>query len=180
MKMLFRIFPLALVAIPVAAILVAGNLAAQPPNGSQLPPNENSYATCHGEADRWEGEALRLYVSREGLNEDIHCQTGVNCHDCHGGNPSTEEPDEAHAPGVGFRSLTEVKQSCTSCHLDRLVDLRKGVHAEEGETDERGRGTPLECHKCHREDPHQMFPVDDRRSAVFAENQVRTCGGDGT
>ena len=72
------------------------NLNAQPPEGSQLSVDENSCATCHGEADLWEGETLRLYVPHDSLANDVHWNNGVNCHDCHGGDPSSFDVPQAH------------------------------------------------------------------------------------
>ncbi len=163
-----------------------GNLAAQPPEGSQLSPDENSCATCHGEADLWEGETARLYVPKEQLAEDVHWQKGVNCHDCHGGNPHSFDVPEAHSTKVGdepsgmvpFRTpLSGVRKVCGHCHAEQRLALVKGVHAKAGARDERGRGLPLDCGKCHGEKAHGMLPVADSRSPVYLDHQVRTCGG---
>jgi hypothetical protein len=172
---------------------VGGQLTAQPPGGSQLPPDENHCATCHGEKALWEGETLRLYVPQKSLANDIHWQKGVNCHDCHGGDPSTFEPGEAHPtdiePGkskiIPFRKLAEVKKLCGVCHQDQLNELRMGdAHNTAGERNAQGRGTPLECMKCHgviedgkRVDKvHGMRSVRDEQSPVFLDHQINVCG----
>ena len=90
-----------------AMLGAAGNLAAQPPEGSKLPPDENNCATCHAEEGLWEGETLRLYVPQESLVHDVHWLNGVNCHDCHGGDPGTFEPGEAHAIDLGEDAVAE-------------------------------------------------------------------------
>jgi len=164
----------------------ARSLMAQPPEGSQLPPEENNCLACHGEAELWEGDTLRLYVSRESLAEDVHFLRGVNCHDCHGGDPASFDVPEAHATEVGedaqgvlpFRSpLDEVEKRCGHCHRDQAIELVKGMHAKAGEKDQRGAGTLMACGTCHGETVHGMLPVDDMRSPVFLDHQVETCGG---
>jgi hypothetical protein len=57
-----------------------------------------------------------------------------------------------------------------------MLELVKGVHAKAGEKDERGRGLPLDCSKCHGPNAHAIVPVKDRRSPVFLNNQISTCG----
>ena len=95
-----------------------------PPGGSQLAVADNTCATCHGEADLWEADTLRLFIAHEGLANDVHWQKGVNCHDCHGGDPTSFDVPIAHSVEVEagsnvvpFRSpLDTVWQSCGGCH----------------------------------------------------------------
>jgi cytochrome b subunit of formate dehydrogenase len=72
--------------------------------------------------------------------------------------------------------LDEMKNGCAVCHRDQRLELVKGVHAKAGEKDERGRGLPMDCGKCHGTNPHAIFAARDQRSPVFLNNQVRTCG----
>jgi cytochrome b subunit of formate dehydrogenase len=156
-----------------------------PIEGSQLELEANACAMCHGESDLWEGEQLRLHVSHEGLAVDVHWRHGVNCHDCHGGDPtsfdvpvahSTEETEDAEI--LPFRSpLVEVKKVCGHCHQEQSLQLRKGVHNHAGEKGENGSGTVLSCDQCHGEKTHGMLPVEDSRSPVFLDHQLLTCGG---
>ena len=163
-----------------------------PLKGSQLDPEDNNCAQCHGQADMWvsdpphKDDRPQLLVSPESLAEDVHFLNGVNCHDCHGGDPSSFDVPEAHstevdqaAAGVNpFHSpLSEVRKRCGDCHKDQQTNLRRGVHAKAGERDERDRGTPLGCMKCHGEKAHGLLPVKDQRSHVFLDQQVETCGG---
>lgn len=220
-------------------VTVCRDVAAQPPKGSQLSPDENACAMCHGEVDLWSDDKLHLFISTESLAEDVHLLKGVNCHDCHGGDPTVFDPGDLHAKEDGFRELTDIRktcahchsetltgvhatatetgetaatdqttpldcskchgekahsmlaatdsrspvfgenktQACIKCHKEQAVAVVKGVHAKAGEKDERGRGTPLDCGKCHGEKLHDMLPVRDAQSPVFLDNQVQTCGG---
>jgi len=179
---------------PLIIAAALQGLAAQPPAGSQLPPDENKCATCHGDKDLWEGDTLRLYISAESLAHDVHRRHGVNCHDCHGGDPGSLEPGGAHATDVGegqpklipFRSnLAEVKRVCGNCHQDQLSQLRMGdAHNKAGKRDQQGRGTPLACGACHGvlergelvDKTHGMRSVRDEQSPAFLDHQVRICG----
>jgi len=155
-----------------------GDLPAQPLDGSQLEMNENACAKCHGDAANWDPARQRLFVSEEDLAQDVHQRAGVNCHDCHGGDPANSDVPEAHAAWNGFRDLEDVETACGKCHHDPWVGVkRKGVHFKAGEKDDAtGRGTPLMCVECHGGKAHGMLPVDDSRSSVFLDNQVETCG----
>jgi cytochrome b subunit of formate dehydrogenase len=169
----------------LAIVAAATNLLAQPPAGSHLPPDQNHCATCHTDQDLWGGDTLRLYVPQKSLANDVHWKNGVNCHDCHGGDPSSFEPGDAHATDVGkgeskvaaFRTLDEVRKFCGHCHTSQELELRKGMHAKAGKGAEGGPGTLLACSKCHGEKVHGMLPVRDEHSPVFLENQVKVCGG---
>ena len=154
----------------------AGTLQAQPPAGSQLAAEENACAMCHGMADLWKKESLRLFKSAEKLADDIHWQKGVNCHDCHGGNPRTFKPSELHAREDGFRELAELRKVCANCHQKQVDGLAGSVHASLfGAGDDAGQAS-LSCASCHRDDPHQILSVHDRRSPVFLDAQVQVCG----
>ncbi len=148
-----------------------------PLKGSQVRPEQNQCLTCHGDPDLWDAANRRLYVPKEQLAEDVHFTRGVNCHDCHGGN--YQEPDlrMAHAVEDGFRQpLAEVRKACLHCHKEQTTQLNESVHGKAGEQrDEFGRGTPLECSKCHGPVSHHLIASRDPRSPLFPDNQVETC-----
>ncbi len=173
----------------VLGIILASSLAlpllAQPPRGSQLPPEENGCALCHGEPGLWKGDQQRLYVAHAALAEDVHRLHGVNCHDCHGGNPTTLDVDQAHrvdgdvgADLLPFRAAAEdAWATCGICHADEALKLRKSVHAHAQRDSQDAPGQPLSCRKCHGQHAHGLLPVKDARSPVYLNHQVRTCGG---
>ncbi len=152
------------------------------PKGSQLPLEKNMCATCHGESDIWAGENRRLYVAFETMAEDVHWSRGVNCHDCHGGDPTVLDQRAAHAKGADFRAQPEVpapgqvRNVCGQCHGEAWVELRKGMHAKAGPRDEHDRGSVMHCSTCHGDVAHQLLPTRDHRSPMFAEHQVQRCG----
>ena len=77
------------------------------------------------------GSNCGYYVTETDLAGDIHWQKGLRCPDCHGGNPDTEEVNEAHAAEDGFHSLrslpkdyseipepANVAEFCGNCHAN--------------------------------------------------------------
>ena len=102
-------------------------------------PRPNLCLDCHGNADVWEGDQLRLYVIEKNLAGDIHWQKGLRCADCHGGNPATDKVNEAHAEEDGFRSLrsapkdyakppepAKVVELCGNCHAN--IEFMRRYH----------------------------------------------------
>lgn len=146
------------------------------PSGSRLPAEENACAACHTERELWTADNRNRFIAAEKLAADVHARNGVNCHDCHGGDPASSRVNEAHARENGFRAKgTDVWNSCARCHQAAAKEMAGGVHAKAGPTDARGSG-PLGCAACHAGDPHQMASVHDAKSPVFVSNQVQTCG----
>ncbi len=160
-------------------------LHAQPPSGSQLSPEENGCSLCHGEAKLWKDSQQRLYVPHEAFAEDVHARNGVNCHDCHGGDPATLDITQAHCTKVlegskvlAFRTTPqETRTTCAVCHHAQDLQLRKSVHAHVERDDPDAPGRQLGCGKCHGMKSHGMLPVQDSRSPVFLNHQVQLCGG---
>lgn len=182
-------FLLGIALISAPHVVAAQEPSPPPPEGSQLPPDENMCAMCHNEADIWEGETAHLYIPRDQLDEDVHWKKGVNCHDCHGGNPQSPDINDAHAIENGFlaigskdaeikaKALETLKQRCSTCHQQQKLALIAGVHSKAGPRDAQGRGTLLDCSACHGQVSHHLLPSSDSRSPMFLDNQVKICGG---
>ena len=152
----------------------------QPPQGSQLPDEENGCALCHGEETIWVGQQQKLYVAPDRLAQDVHQLKGVNCHDCHGGDPASLDVATAHAKQVPSGSSVlpfreTARSACSSCHSDIALLLRKSVHARAERPTDDTPGDVLQCSRCHGA-AHGMLPVDDPRSPVCLNHQVETCG----
>lgn len=178
------------VALLAALISVGEHAAAQQPTGSQLPQDENSCATCHGESELWGGENLRLFVPLGELAEDAHWKSGVNCHDCHGGDPGSFNVGQAHARQVDgaqsgvlpFRpALSEQIRSparlqtqvevCRRCHEQASDAFMVSVHGHG--LQESGLVVTAVCTDCHGS--HGIYPAFDRRSTLHFTNVGATC-----
>lgn len=142
--------------------------------GEQDKPKVNQCATCHTEPALWDESNKRLFISPEMLKGDVHCQKGVACYECHGGDPTSMNFATAH---IGLVPVAKVADHCATCHHDQALSVLKSVHAKAGDKNEQGRGTPLSCLKCHGTKTHGLLPVSDQGSPVNSDNQVRTCGG---
>jgi len=121
--------------VPVPILLAAALSAAAPALASEQKagteqPRPNLCLECHGNADVWEAERLRLYVTGSNLAGDTHWQKGLRCADCHGGNPATDEVNQAHAEEDGFRSLRSLPKDYTKApEPAKVVELCGNCHA---------------------------------------------------
>jgi len=113
--------------VPAEAPGPPGKTAEKPPAGP------NQCLECHGNADVWDKDQQRLFVTKEvlaALAGDIHWQKGLRCADCHGGNPATEEVNQAHAEEDGFRSLRSLPKDYTKPPQPaKVVELCGKCHA---------------------------------------------------
>lgn len=161
--------------------------ALPPLGGSKLPTQENNCFQCHAEPDLWQGQQRRLYIPLQILKADVHFRAGVNCHDCHGGNPQAGDLREGpHDEQYGFRAAAEqIDQLCNHCHAaqSRAVAAPGSAHrsigdqhAATGGRDAAGKRGPLGCRACHGEVSHQLLAASDARSPLFPHNQAHNCG----
>lgn len=155
-------------ALPMEAAAAAGSAYIQ----ERVAPDERyGCLLCH--ADK--RQAYRL---------GVHSERGVQCHDCHGGDPSAFETPAAHSGNFrGALGKLEAVEVCSSCHgdpdqmrqyglpADEIAELRTSRHGQllldEGNLD-----APT-CSDCH--DPHMTLRPDDARSGVHPTNISATC-----
>src|SRR6266567_1604130 len=60
-----------------------------------------------------------LGVSQEKFSEDVHAQKGLTCASCHGGDPTSDDPERAMSRKAGWKGKIDRKQIpqlCGSCH----------------------------------------------------------------
>ena len=101
----------------LCALIAVG--APRAPAAAQVGDDESGCAACHGTEDLWDEDQQHLYVDLEGLATDLHWVKGIKCQDCHGGNPDTFTPGEAHAAEDGFRDVkspADLPGFCGHCH----------------------------------------------------------------
>ena len=51
-----------------------------------------------------------LGVSQEKFSQDIHAQMGLTCASCHGGDPTSDDPDKAMSRKAGWKGKIDRKQ----------------------------------------------------------------------
>jgi predicted CXXCH cytochrome family protein len=172
-----------IVALALAAVAAAaGPLAASvvgPPGKSAA----DRCTACHRELDE-----ERLKAPALAVGSDIHHAQGVTCAGCHGGDPTSDEPEVAMDPKKGFLGkleATRVPEMCGSCHsnasfmlryapnipTDQLAQYRTSKH---GQALAKGDAKVAVCSSCHG--AHGVLPPSDARSPVYPSRIVETCG----
>ena len=119
--------------------------------------------------------------------ENIHFQKGLSCAGCHGGDPTSDDMEEAKRPGSGFigvPSRAEIPNFCGRCHsdinimreyqpripTDQVEQFYTSVH---GKKLKAGDNKVAECVSCHT--AHGILPTEDPRSTVHALNIPSMC-----
>jgi hypothetical protein len=121
---------------------------------------------------------------RRSFTMGIHSERGIQCHDCHGGNPASFERDAAHRGRfLGRPDKLETVQLCSTCHADagqmrqyglpadQLAEFRTSRHGQL--LLERGDNNAPTCTDCH--DAHTILPPEDARSNVHPTHIAATC-----
>ncbi len=120
------------------------------------------------------------------LQDSIHREKEVACHDCHGGDPAAEDMDAAMSAAKGFRGVPafdEIPEFCARCHADPIrmkhYNLRTDQFSEY-KTSQHGKllyekkdHNVATCVSCHGS--HDIRSKNDSRSAVFKTNIPQTC-----
>ena len=122
------------------------------------------------------------------FKRDVHFLKGLSCADCHGGNASKEEMDEAMSSKAGFIGVAKgdsISASCAKCHsnapimvkrfksvlpLDQMESLKSSVH---GQLSISGKERIAQCTSCHG--AHGIVPKTNRLSSVHSLNMPATC-----
>ena len=142
---------------------------------------KNSCLDCHSALPE------PLGVTQDTFAGDIHSQKGLSCVSCHGGDATSDEPDQAMSRKAGWKGKIDrkqVPQLCGSCHsdpayirqfnpslrTDQLDQYRTSVH---GKRFAAGDGKVAVCTDCHS--VHDLRAPSDPRSTVNPVNVAMTC-----
>lgn len=137
---------------------------------------------CHLELDGELAKPAVLFVN------DVHAKAGLGCANCHGGDPTAEDPEMGMSASKGFigrPSPMDIPGFCDRCHgnatymkqynpglpVDQLTKYRSSVH---GEKNKQGDTKVAHCASCHS--PHEMKPSNDPTSSIYPTNLPYTCG----
>ena len=143
--------------------------------------NKNSCLDCHS--------ALPdpLGVTEEKFSQDIHAQRGLTCASCHGGDPTSDDPDKAMSRKAGWKGKIERRQIpdlCGSCHsdpafirqynpslrTDQLAQYHTSVHGKRWAAGDSKVAVCIDCHSVH-----DIKTPSDPRSTVNPVNIANTC-----
>jgi predicted CXXCH cytochrome family protein len=121
---------------------------------------------------------------RTGFLEGVHSGRGIQCTDCHGGDPTKFEVNSAHSAGFrGAFSKAQGVELCLSCHGD-IPEMRQyalePVTRDEFLISRHGQSLLLEgntlapgCSDCHG--AHAIYPRVDPRSPIHPTRVSATC-----
>ena len=139
-------------------------------------PEDACYA-CHIELDRAEDADDQMFAGYLG---DIHVEVGLNCSDCHGGDPEAfDDEDEAmweNDSYLGEISPMDEITVCGKCHSDPVFMRQYSVEVSTDQVKEywtshhgmslkAGNEKVATCTDCHN--VHGIRKVDDPRSLVY-------------
>jgi hypothetical protein len=141
---------------------------------------ESSCVKCHLDLG---GEFARPV--RE-LQESVHFEMEVACHDCHGGDPTSFDEDKSMAKDAGFIAkpeFEEIPEFCAKCHsdanrmkkykmrTDQLSLYKTSFHGKAlYEKKDKNTATCISCHGGH-----DMKAADNPYSNAHKANIPRTC-----
>jgi hypothetical protein len=167
------------------ASAVAGLADTRPASvGAPGRPAVDTCTACHTELD---DQRLRAPATFATTDADVHHRQGIGCAGCHGGDPTSDDPDAAMSPAVGFVgrfAATAVPEMCASCHAHASFMLRYGPNIPTDQLDQyrtsrhglalaRGDTRVATCISCHG--AHAVLPASDARSPVYPSRIVETC-----
>lgn len=146
-----------------------------------LAAEQNTCRDCHLANEDEANQPAHLFQN------DVHFQVGLTCASCHGGDPTSEDPDIAMSPARGFKgapSVREIPKLCASCHsdesymkqfnpniqTDQYQQYLTSRHGKLWQTGDKKVATCISCHSVH-----DIRKVKDFNSPVFDANVPKTC-----
>ena len=143
--------------------------------------SKNSCLDCHSNLPE------PLGVAQEEFSHDIHEQKGLTCASCHGGDPTSDDPDKAMSRKAGWKGKIDRKQIpqlCGTCHADpgyirqfnpslRTDQLSQYGTSVHGKRLAAGDIKVAVCTDCHS--VHDLRAPADSQSTVNPVNVAKTC-----
>src|SRR6516225_8114201 len=141
----------------------------------------NSCLDCHSALPE------PLGVTQEKFSQDIHAQRGLTCASCHGGDPTSDDPDKSMSRKAGWKGKIERKQIpqlCGTCHsdpayirqfnpslrTDQLAQYHTSVHGKRWLAGDPKVAVCTDCHSVH-----DLKAPSDPQSTVNPVNVANTC-----
>jgi predicted CXXCH cytochrome family protein len=142
---------------------------------------KNSCLDCH------QNLPDSLGVTAEKFSQDIHSQRGFNCASCHGGDPTSDDPEKSMSRAAKWKGKIDrrqVPQLCASCHadaelmkkhnpgirVDQFQQYKTSVHGKKWATGDIKVAVCTDCHSVH-----DLRSPSDPRSTVHPTNVAATC-----
>jgi hypothetical protein len=142
---------------------------------------KNSCLDCHSTLPE------PLGVGQEKFSQDIHAQKGLTCVSCHGGDPTSDDAEQAMSAKAGWKGKIDRKQIpqlCGGCHsdpnyirqfnpslrTDQLSQYKTSVHGIRLAAGDTKVAVCVDCHSVH-----DLRAPNDPRSTVNPANVANTC-----
>jgi len=162
-------------AVPVLAAAALLALLPGPARADGEP--QSSCVACHQNPDFLVQNKL-LYDYFQNWRSSVHSQEGIDCHDCHGGNPERADKEGAHGSAISGGTagsagdFRHIPQLCGQCHSDILEGFRKSRHFQHIVAEKQEKQGPT-CVTCHRSMNTQILSVSSvRESCARCHNDV--------
>jgi predicted CXXCH cytochrome family protein len=167
-----RLLKLLLIILVLTVLASATTVSAQ---------KKDSCVECHSQMEGSLGEPVKLG------EVDIHRARGLSCSDCHGGDPSQDDPGGAMNKARGFvgkPAPKELPRFCGKCHsnaefmkkfnptlrVDQESEYATSVHGKRLAAGDTKVATCISCHGFH-----DVRGVGDPQARVYALNVAETC-----
>jgi predicted CXXCH cytochrome family protein len=167
----------------LTSLLVAPLLFFAGKAAAQTLPEDNSCIQCHqGLGDP------RLTPPSEKFGQDIHLAKGIFCQHCHGGDPTSFDPQQAMSRTKGFigkPTRQAIPTLCGKCHSDavymkrfnpalRVDQVQEYLTSAHGKLLKKGDRKVATCISCH--DVHRIRAIKDQQAWTYPAKVVDTCG----
>lgn len=143
---------------------------------------KDSCAECHAALDGPLGRPATL------IKHDIHAAQGFSCANCHGGDPTADDPGEAMSRAKGFLGKVPrrlIPKMCAGCHSNPNVMRKYGpqqrvdqyelyltsIHGQRLAAGDEKVATCIDCHSVH-----DIRKVKDGLAPVHPLRLPDTCG----
>ncbi len=150
-----------------------------------------SCVSCHRNPDYFDEASIKAVTD---FLADVHAESGLSCHDCHGGNPDPKLSEDAEAAmDAKFRphpfkpspARTEIPAFCGQCHSNptymkrfkpdiRVDQEREYWTSQHGQALRQGDTKVATCVDCHH--AHGVLRAANPRSPVYPTRVADTCG----
>jgi predicted CXXCH cytochrome family protein len=122
------------------------------------------------------------------IHDDIHYANGLSCANCHGGDPTSDDPSVAMSKAKGFvgkPKRTAIPQLCANCHgnpdfmrryqpqqrVDQFELYKTSVHGKRLAAGDETVATCIDCHSVH-----DIRAVKNPLAPVYPVRLPATCG----
>ncbi len=120
---------------------LVGLACSLPTLGMAAQQEETVCIQCHGGLPGAMGAPVGVWRG------SVHADSGISCHDCHGGDPTDYAMAMSPERGfIGVPEYEEVPEFCGRCHVGVLEDYQKSAH---GQALQAGGAQCVTCHSNH-------------------------------